>query len=178
MKLNNWKKLIPDEQKMISYEEVEKELSANGFPITIRTLRYYVTEGVINKPFYIRREAKFKRDYIIPVAICVYILKTHFSCSLADIREVLLKTPLKIEDLLDKLQLLVEEYLDGVERRPYFSFYKEVLVAVLKLGRAGELKDAAMSELEEYAEEKFEDYVHENIAPEDLVPDILKKRPA
>ncbi|HVY61712.1 MAG TPA: MerR family transcriptional regulator [Planctomycetota bacterium] len=85
------RRIRAEEARYLDYREIEERSRDLGFPTSERTLRFYVTEGVLPPPPR-RRGGKtpvYEEDWILEVLLKIHIMKTRQGMSLAAIREAL-----------------------------------------------------------------------------------------
>lgn len=96
------RKLQKEAASFVDYPAIEKEAEALGFPTSVRTLRFYVSEGVLPAP---RRQGKtpvYPREWILNALLAIHLMKTRLRRSLAEIRAVM-------ERLTESPELLAEQ---------------------------------------------------------------------
>ncbi|GIW70694.1 MAG: hypothetical protein KatS3mg102_0236 [Planctomycetota bacterium] len=106
-------RLKDEEERLLDYREIEERSTALGFPTSERTLRFYVSEGVLPPPQARRggRTPVYREDWILPVLLAIHAMKTRFGRSLAEIREVLRNLREEPALLAEKLRALYEDVL-------------------------------------------------------------------
>ncbi len=78
------------EARYLDYREIEERSREQGFPTSERTLRFYVTEGVLPPPP-LRRGGKtpvYEEDWVLSALLAIHVMKRQ-GRSLAEIREAL-----------------------------------------------------------------------------------------
>src|SRR4051812_24180450 len=106
--------LKEEESRFIGYAEIERKSKELGFGMTIRTLRFYVDEGILPPPKKVGKAPVYEEEWILNVLLSIHLMKTRLNRSLADIRLILQR----LQDgdaaiLADKLSILYEEYVKG-----------------------------------------------------------------
>jgi DNA-binding transcriptional MerR regulator len=114
-------RLRDEEARFLDYRAIEEKTRELGFATSERTLRFYVTEGVLPPPA--RRGGRtpvYEEDWILNVLLALHVMKTRLGRSLAEAREVLRNLREDPTALADKLSVLYEDYVRG-EARPASS---------------------------------------------------------
>ena len=107
------KLLKAEEERFMDYREIEERTTALGFPISIRTLRFYINEGVLPPPKKIGKTPVYEEDWILNVLLAVHLMKTRFHRSLSEIRAILQNLNEDPSILADKCSVLYSEYVRG-----------------------------------------------------------------
>ena len=93
----------------ISYPEIESLTTDRGFPTSVRTVRFYVNEGILPAPRKQGNTAVYPRHEILSLLFSIHLMKTRFGRSLSQIRRILSHLQGEPEILAEKLALLYEE---------------------------------------------------------------------
>ncbi len=101
--------LKEEESRFIGYPEIEKKSRDLGFGMTVRTLRFYVDEGILPPPKKVGKTPVYEEEWILNVLLSIHLMKTRFARSLTDIRAVLSLLQEDPAHLADKLSVLYEE---------------------------------------------------------------------
>lgn len=110
--------IIPE--NYATQDEVVSEMKQYGvvhWCLPKRTLRYYVTHGVITRPMKLGKQVYFNLDYIRPALVCIILLKMKMCASLQNVKRVLNAVPAQI--LLDRIinVIKIEGLVSGGIRR-------------------------------------------------------------
>ncbi len=109
--------LQEEASRCISYPEIEQLSSERGFPTTVRTMRFYVGEGILPAPLKQGNTPVYPRDEILALLFGIHVMKTRFGRTLTQIRRILQHLPAGPGVLAEKLALLYEEvHRDGRHR--------------------------------------------------------------
>lgn len=103
------KVLQDEESRFIGYPEIERKSRELGFGMSVRTLRFYVDEGILPPPRKIGKTPVYEEEWILNVLLAIHLMKTRFSRSLTEIRQILLTMSESPEILADKLSVLYED---------------------------------------------------------------------
>ncbi len=93
----------------LSYPQIESLTTESGYPTSVRTIRFYVREGVLPAP---RKEGNtpvFPKGEILSLLFSIHLMKSRFSRTLNQIRRILAYFHTDAELLSEKLALLYEE---------------------------------------------------------------------
>ena len=117
-KSNNF---IPKD-RLVTFAQIVSLCKERGIDITIRAIRFYITEGLLPKPMYIRKVAYYDRDFIIDELDAIYVLRSLFNKGIEKI-SVLAKHPwgsLKdmVSELHDALTNKVSKFFPKHKNRP------------------------------------------------------------
>ena len=82
-------RLRAEEAHFLDYREISRRSAELGFPTSVRTLRFYVTEGVLPSPHKQGKTPVFAEDEIFNLLLAIHLMKTRFGLSLSEIRRVL-----------------------------------------------------------------------------------------
>lgn len=96
------RKLRKEAESFIDYRAIEDESESLGFSTSVRTLRFYVSEGVLPPP---RRQGKtpvYPRDWILNALLAIHLMKTRLRRSLGEIKRV-------VQNLNESPELLAEK---------------------------------------------------------------------
>jgi DNA-binding transcriptional MerR regulator len=107
-------RLREEEARFLDYRQIEEKSRELGFPTSERTLRFYVTEGVLPAPA--RRGGRtpvYEEGWILNVLLAVHVMKTRLGRSLAEVRAVLNRLAEDPTALADKVSVLYEDYVRG-----------------------------------------------------------------
>ncbi|MBN1444462.1 MAG: hypothetical protein JXA90_17245 [Planctomycetes bacterium] len=153
------RRLQEEAESFVDYRAVEEESGRLGFATSVRTLRFYVAEGVLPPPLRQGKTPVYPRDWILNALLAIHLMKTRLRRSLGEIRRVIQGIREDPELLADKCTQLYElssapghlapaqafavvdrffEQLDGGRRQP-----SEVLVTDLAEEVAREAETAA-----------------------------------
>ncbi|RME76279.1 MAG: MerR family transcriptional regulator [Planctomycetota bacterium] len=101
-------RLRDEAQRLLDYREIEARSKELGCPVTERTLRFYVSEGVLPPPHARRggRTPVYEEQWILGALLAIHIMRERFGRSLAEIREVLRRLTDEPALLAEKLQAL------------------------------------------------------------------------
>jgi DNA-binding transcriptional MerR regulator len=147
-------KILQEEQsRFIGYPEIERKSRELGFGMSVRTLRFYVDEGILPAPRKIGKTPVYEEEWILNVLLAIHLMKTRFNRSLTEIRQIFQTMSESPEILADKLSVLYEdvtksEDLQLVERAALQDAFFSLLTG--KGGQslqASELKLSALVEL-------------------------------
>ncbi len=147
-------KILQEEQsRFIGYPEIERKSRELGFGMSVRTLRFYVDEGILPAPRKIGKTPVYEEEWILNVLLAIHLMKTRFNRSLTEIRQILQAMSESPEILADKLSVLYEdvtksEDLPLVERAALQDAFFALLTG--KAGQslqASELRLTALVEL-------------------------------
>lgn len=147
-------KILQEEQsRFIGYPEIERKSRELGFGMSVRTLRFYVDEGILPAPRKIGKTPVYEEEWILNVLLAIHLMKTRFNRSLTEIRQILQSMSESPEVLADKLSVLYEdvtksEDLPLVERAALQDAFFALLTG--KAGQslqASELRLTALVEL-------------------------------
>ena len=111
-------KLKTEAQSFADYKTIEEKSAELGFPTSVRTLRFYVSEGILPPP---RKRGKFPvypQEWILSMLLAIHLMKTRFSRSLAEIKLILQGLAESPEILADKLTELYETVSGENHRLP------------------------------------------------------------
>jgi len=112
-------KLLKEEQRrFMTYPEIEARTEKLGFPVSVRTLRFYVEEGILPTPNKLGKSPVFDESWVLNVLLSLHIMKTRLGRSLKDIRQVLQNLNEDPVHLADKLSVLYEDQVVGGELKP------------------------------------------------------------
>lgn len=107
-------RLKDEEARFLDYRAIEEKSRELGFATSERTLRFYVTEGILPPPA--RRGARtpvYEEDWILNVLLALHVMKSRLGRSLAEGREVLKNLTEEPTALADKVSVLYEDYVRG-----------------------------------------------------------------
>lgn len=110
--------LKEEEQRFIGYSEIESRTTELGFPVSVRTLRFYVDEGILPPPNKVGKKPVYDEDWILNILLSIHIMKTRLNRSLREIRIILGHLTESPTNLADKLSLLYEEYVKSNALKP------------------------------------------------------------
>jgi DNA-binding transcriptional MerR regulator len=110
--------LKEEESRFIGYPEIEAKSKELGFGMTIRTLRFYVDEGILPPPKKVGKTPVYEEDWILNVLLSIHLMKTRLNRSLAEVRLILQRLQEDPSVLADKLSVLYEDYVKGGTLKP------------------------------------------------------------
>lgn len=113
--------LKEEEERFIDYAEIERQTAELGFPVSVRTLRFYVDEGVLPAPNKVGKKPVYDKDWILNVLLAIHLMKARMNRSLKDIRSILGKLTEDPAILADKLSALYERHVRGGSLAPVQS---------------------------------------------------------
>lgn len=128
--------LKEEEARFIGYPEIEKKSRDLGFGMTVRTLRFYVDEGILPPPKKVGKTPVYEEEWILNVLLAIHLMKTRFARALTDIRAVLGLLQEDPAHLADKLSVLYEECskdggLKPIERQALIDAFFDLLTGRL-----------------------------------------------
>lgn len=139
--------LLPKEETLVGYEEVVEECNKRRIPMTMRTLQFYVTEGLIDKPILVKVEATdgrkrnkafFDKESIFNQLACIYILKTRMRLSLGEVKTIIDNAQADLKDLTLLLENVYNEYSKKRPRdkrkRIIYRVVTDLVLSALKAG--------------------------------------------
>ncbi len=112
------KTLQAEEQRFIGYPEIERKSRELGFGVSVRTIRFYVDEGILPLPKKVGKTPVFEEEWILNVLLAVHLMKTRLNRSLTEIRTILGALQEPPERLADKLSVLYEDCVKGGSLKP------------------------------------------------------------
>ncbi len=132
--------LKEEESRFVGYPEIEKKSRDLGFGMTVRTLRFYVDEGILPPPKKVGKTPVYEEEWILNVLLSIHLMKTRFARALTDIRAVLGLLQEDPAHLADKLSVLYEECskdggLKPIERQGLIDAFFDLLTGRLGVGR-------------------------------------------
>lgn len=144
--------LKEEESRFIGYPEIEKKSRDLGFGMTVRTLRFYVDEGILPPPKKVGKTPVYEEEWILNVLLSIHLMKTRFARALTDIRAVLSLLQEDPAHLADKLSVLYEECskdggLKPIERQGLIDAFFDLLT-----GRYGVARQPSQLRLCDLAE--------------------------
>ena len=83
------KALKAEESRFIGYTEIERKSKELGFPMTVRTLRFYVDEEILPPPKKVGKTPVYEEEWILNACLAIHLMKTRLSRSLTEIRTIL-----------------------------------------------------------------------------------------
>ena len=107
------KALKAEESRFIGYMEIERKSKALGFGMTVRTIRFYVDEGILPAPKKVGKTPVYSEDWILNVLLAIHLMKTRLNRTLTEIRTVLGRLNEPPAQLTDKLSVIYEDYVKG-----------------------------------------------------------------
>ena len=66
--------LKEEEERFIDYAEIERQTAELGFPVSVRTLRFYVDEGVLPAPNKVGKKPVYDKDWILNVLLAIHLM--------------------------------------------------------------------------------------------------------
>ncbi|MBL4849142.1 MAG: MerR family transcriptional regulator [Planctomycetes bacterium] len=142
-------KILQEEQsRFIGYPEIERKSRELGFGMSVRTLRFYVDEGILPAPRKVGKTPVYEEEWILNVLLSIHLMKTRFNRSLTEIRQILQTMSESPEILADKLSVLYEdvtksEELQLVERAALQDAFFALLTGKLVSGKSGQSLQAS-----------------------------------
>ena len=109
-------KLRSEEEHFADYKTIEQKTTELGFPTSVRTLRFYVSEGILPPPKKSGKAPVYPQEWILNTLLCIHLMKTRFSRSLTDIKSVLQSLTEHPEILAENLTELYEMSLGESSR--------------------------------------------------------------
>ncbi|MCA8959545.1 MAG: MerR family transcriptional regulator [Planctomycetes bacterium] len=148
--------LIPGQGELVDYAWIADHASRLGVPMTVRNLRFYVSEGVLPPPQKAGKTPVYPKDEILSYLIAIHFMKTRLGRSLAEIRRILAGQQGDPATLAQRCARLVEEAvhtqsLQPVEREWLVGAFFRTLTGELELyprRRRHEPGERAASEVE------------------------------
>lgn len=141
--------LLPRESDLLSVHDVVSECQRLRIPMTLRTLQFYATSGLIDKPLHVGREAFYEHSYIFDHLACIYILRSQFGASLGQILRVLAAWHGRLKEVLIQIEGTAKEYSSRRGKTPVERYRNRVMkLAALNLAMRGEPIGLAELELE------------------------------
>ena len=110
-------RLVREQSEFIDYSEIAKRAEERGIPVSPRTLRFYVDEGILPPPHKQGQTPVYPERRILDLLLSVHLMKSRFQRSLSEIRTILQSQREDPAVLADKCAILYEEYWLG-ERLP------------------------------------------------------------
>ena len=101
--------LQEEASRSVSYPEIERLSAERGFPTSVRTVRFYVNEGILPAPRKQGNTPVYPREEILALLFSIHVMKSRFGRTLTQIRRVLHHLPSDPEILAEKLALIIEE---------------------------------------------------------------------
>ena len=101
--------LQEEASRSITYPEIERLSTERGFPTSVRTLRFYVNEGILPPPRKHGGAPVYPREEILALLFAIHVMKARFGRTLVQVRRVLHHLAGDPEFLAEKLALLTEE---------------------------------------------------------------------
>ena len=141
--------LQEEESRFIGYPEIERKSKDLGFGMTVRTLRFYVDEGILPPPRKVGKTPVYEEEWILNVLLSIHLMKTRLNRSLTEVRTILGRLQEDPAHLADKLSALYEEWVKTEALKPLER--QALLDAVFDLltGRRGEGRQASELRLAE-----------------------------
>jgi DNA-binding transcriptional MerR regulator len=144
------RRLKDEESRFIGYAEIEQKSRELGFGMTVRTLRFYVDEGILPPPKKVGKTPVYEEDWILNVLLAIHLMKTRLNRSLTEVRSVIERLREEPAHLADKLAALYEESAketkDAGEGSALAPVQRQALVDAffgLLLGRIGQARQAS-----------------------------------
>ena len=130
--------LQEEARRLIDYPTIAARTRELGFPTSVRTLRFYVTEGVLPPPLKVGKTPVFREEQILGMLLSICLMKTRFGRSLTEIKRILRSQRCDASTLADKCALLYEEVgrrdrLQLVEREWLIDAFFRTLTGELDL---------------------------------------------
>lgn len=141
--------LQEEESRFIGYPEIERKSKDLGFGMTVRTLRFYVDEGILPPPRKVGKTPVYEEEWILNVLLTIHLMKTRLNRSLTEVRTILGRLQEDPAHLADKLSALYEEWVKSEALKP---LERQALVDAcfdLLTGRQGEGRQASELRLAE-----------------------------
>ena len=102
-------KLQEEASRFVSYPEIEALTTERGFPTSVRTVRFYVNEGILPAPRKQGNTPVYPETEILSLLFSIHLMKSRFGQTLSQIRRVLHLLQGDPEVLAEKMALLYEE---------------------------------------------------------------------
>ncbi len=130
--------LQQEERRLLDYPSIAARTRELGFPTSTRTLRFYVSEGILPPPLKVGKSPAFREDQILGMLLSICLMKTRFGRSLNEIKRILHGERGDAATLADKCALLYEEVahrerLQRVEREWLVDAFFRTLTGELEL---------------------------------------------
>mgnify|MGYP001348428511 CR=1 FL=1 len=141
--------LQEEESRFIGYPEIERKSKDLGFGMTVRTLRFYVDEGILPPPRKVGKTPVYEEEWILNVLLTIHLMKTRLNRSLTEVRTILGRLQEDPAHLADKLSALYEEWVKSEALKP---LERQALVDAcfdLLTGRQGDARQASELRLAE-----------------------------
>lgn len=100
-----------DRPEPLTYPEIVQETEAKGFPTSERTLRLYVTEGLLPPPGTRGGVPAFERAFILGALAAIDLMRRRFELTLGEARSVMRALTEEPEALAEKLRVIDAEVL-------------------------------------------------------------------
>lgn len=110
--------LKEEESRFVGYQEIETKSKELGFGMTVRTLRFYIDEGILPPPKKVGKTPVYEEDWILNVLLAIHLMKTRLNRSLSEVRIVLQRLQEDPAILADKLSVLYEDYVKAGTLKP------------------------------------------------------------
>ena len=110
--------LKEEESRFVGYPEIEAKSKELGFGMTVRTLRFYIDEGILPPPKKVGKTPVYEEDWILNVLLGIHLMKTRLNRSLSEVRVILNRLQEDPAILADKLSVLYEDYVKGGTLKP------------------------------------------------------------
>jgi len=124
--------LIQEEaSRSITYPEIERLSAERGFPTSVRTIRFYVNEGILPPPRKHGATPVYPREEILSHLFAIHVMKARFGRTLTQVRRVLQHLSGDPELLAEKLALLTEEVRREGRHRVEQEWLSETFFAAL-----------------------------------------------
>jgi len=153
-------RLRTEEARFIDYPTIEEKSGALGFPTSVRTLRFYVAEGVLPPPRKVGKTPVYEEGWIMPALLAIHLMKTRLHRSLGEIRTILENLAVHPDELVESCNALHEEGADGsrwtrAEHRWLVDrFFGELTGTAAPGGRPRQLDEIRITDLERELRER------------------------
>src|SRR2546430_604201 len=110
--------LKEEESRFVGYPEIEAKSKELGFGMTVRTLRFYVDEGILPPPKKVGKTPVYEEEWILNVLLAIHLMKTRLNRSLTEVRIILQRLQEDPAMLADRLSVLYEDYVKQGSLKP------------------------------------------------------------
>ena len=124
--------LQEEAKRFISYGEIERLSNERGFPTSVRTVRFYVNEGILPAPSKVGNTPVYPEAEILSLLFSIHLMKSRFGRTLTQIRQILQLLQGDPDALAEKLALLYEEVRREGRHRVEQEWLSESFFAALE----------------------------------------------